>query len=63
MPWLPQKREFALSGPQHPLAASKEAWRKAEDEASRIGNKRVSLLLKLGASKDELAGVRAEVAK
>ena len=34
-----------------------------EDEASRLATDRVSLLLELGASKDELAGVRVEAAK
>ena len=45
------------------MAASKEARRKAENEASLLAYERVSLLLKLEASKDELAGVRAEAAK
>ena len=57
------KGESALFGAKRALAASKEARRKAEDEASRLANERVSLLLELGASKDELAGVQVEAAK
>ena len=45
------------------MAASKEARRKAKDEASRLADERFSLLLELGASKEELARVRAEAAK
>ena len=45
------------------MAASEEAWWKAEDEGSRLADERVSLLLVLEASKDELAGFRAEAAK
>ena len=52
-----------MSGAQPALEASKEAQWKAEDEASRLADERVSLLLELGASKDELAGVLAKAAK
>ena len=45
------------------MAASEEAQRKAEDEAIRIVDERVSLLLELGASKDKLIGVRVEASK
>ena len=45
------------------MAASEEAWRKAEDKANRLAFEPVSLLLELGASKDELTGVRVEAAK
>ena len=55
--------ESVLTGVQHALIASEEARRKAEDEASRLEDERVSLLLELGASKDELTGVRAEASK
>ena len=48
---------------QRALAALEEAWRKAEDEANRLVDEQVSLLLELRASKDELTGVRAEAAK
>ena len=37
--------------------------RKAEDEASRLVDERVSLLLELEANKEELIGVRAEASK
>ena len=58
-----KKGESELTGVQHALAASEEARQKAEDEASRLENERVSLLLELGASKDELTEVRAEASK
>ena len=45
------------------MAALEEARRKAEDETNRLEDERVSLLLKLGASKDELTGIQAEAAK
>ena len=52
-----------LTGAQHALAAPKEARRKAKDEASRVVDERVSLLLELEASKDELIGVREKASK
>ena len=45
------------------MAASREAWRKAEEEVNRLIDERVSLLLKLGASKDELSAFREEASK
>ena len=42
---------------------SKEARRKAEDEASRLAIKRVSLLLELGTSKDEVSALQAQALK
>ena len=45
------------------MAASGEAWRKAEEEASRLTDERVSLLLELGASRDELSAFWVEVSK
>ena len=36
---------------------------KAEDKASRLVDERVSLLLELGASKDELSSFRVEASK
>ena len=45
------------------MATSGEAWRKAEEEASHLIDERVSLLLELGASRDELSAFRAEVSK
>ena len=58
-----KKGESTLTWAQHALAASEEAWRKAKDEASRLADEQVSLLLELGASKGELNGVRAEASK
>ena len=55
--------ESELDEVQQALAASGEAWRKAEEEASRLTDEQVSLLLKLGASRDELSAFRAEVSK
>ena len=45
------------------MATSGEAWRKAEEEASRLTDERVSLILELGASKDEMSAFRAEASK
>ena len=47
---------------QQALAASGEAYRNAEEEVSRLKDERVSLLMELGANKDELFAFRAEVA-
>ena len=58
-----RKMEFELDVAQQALAASEEACRTAEEEASLLTDERVSLLIKLGASKDELPAFRAEVAK
>ena len=45
------------------MAASGEAWQKAEEESNHLTDERVSLLLKLGASKDELSAFLAEASK
>ena len=45
------------------MATSGEAWRKAEEEANHLTDERVSLLLELGASKDELFAFWAEAFK
>ena len=45
------------------MAASGEACQTAEEEASRLTDEWVSLLVELGASKDELLAFRTEVAK
>ena len=58
-----RKVEFELDGVQQALAAFGEAWWKAKEEASRLTDERVSLLLKLGASKDELSTFWVEVSK
>ena len=48
---------------QNSLAVTEEARRKAEDEASRLADERVSLLLELGTCKDEVSAIRAEALK
>ena len=58
-----RKMESKLDVAQQALAASGEAYRTAEKEASRLTDEWVSLLVELGASKDELSAFRAEVAK
>ena len=45
------------------MAASGEAWWKPEEEASCLTDEQVSLLLELGARKDEMSAFRAEVFK
>ena len=55
--------ESKLDKAQQALAASGEAWRKAEEEASHLKDERVSLLVELRASKDELSAFRAEASK
>ena len=52
-----------MTGAQRALAALEEARRKAEDEANRLADDRVSLLLELKVSKDELIVVWAEAFK
>ena len=52
------KVESELARVQHALAFSEEARRKAEDEASRLAVYRVSLLLELGTSKDEVSALK-----
>ena len=58
-----RKMEYELDVAQQALVASGEACRMVEEEASRLTDERVSLLIVLGASKDELSAFRAEVAK
>ena len=58
-----QKMRSKLNMAQQALAYSGEACRTAKKEVSRLTNERVSLLVELGASKDELSAFRAEVAK
>ena len=55
--------ESELDVAQQALAASRKACQTAEEEASRLTDERVLLLVELGASKDELSAFRAEVAK
>ena len=58
-----RKMEFELNVAQQALVASREACRTADEEASRLTDERVSLLVKLGASKDELFAFCIEVTK
>ena len=58
-----QKVESELDRAQQALAVFGEVGRKVEEEVSRLTDERVSLLVELGASKDELFAFRAEVTK
>ena len=57
------KVESELVRVQHALAVSKEAMRKAEDEASHLVVDWVSLLLEIGTSKDEMSAFQTEALK
>ena len=54
------KVESELAKVQNALAVSEEARRKAEDEASRLAVERISLLLELGTSKDEVSALQVQ---
>ena len=54
------KVESELARVQNALVVAEEARRKAKDEASRLANERVSLLLELGTYKDEVSVIWAE---
>ena len=58
-----QKMESELNVAQQALADSGEACRTAKEEASRLTDERVSLLVEIGARKDEFSAFCAEVAK
>ena len=58
-----RKMESKLDVAQQALVTSKEACRTVDEEVSRLTYERVSLLMELRASKDELSVFRAEVAK
>ena len=45
------------------MVASGEAWWKENEEANHLTYERVSLLVELGASKDELSAFRTEASK
>ena len=49
------KAESELGSVQQALAAVGEACRKAEEENCRLTDERLSLIMKLGASKDEVS--------
>ena len=51
--------ESELARVQNASAVTEEARRKADDEVSRLTDKRVSLLLELGTCKDEISAIRA----
>ena len=57
------KVESKLARVQNALAISGEARRKAEYEARHMAVKRVSLLLELGTSKDEVSALQAQTLK
>ena len=52
-----------LARVQNAMTVSEEARWKAEDEASRLAVERVSLLLELGTSKDEVSTLQAQALK
>ena len=54
------KVESELARVQNALAVTEEAMWKAEDEASRLANERVSLLLELGTCKDKVSAIQVE---
>ena len=55
--------EFELARVQNDQKVAKEARRKVDDKASRLANKRVSLLLELGTCKDVVSAIQAEALK
>ena len=57
------KVESKLALVQNVLAVEEEARQKAEDKASRLANKRVSLQLELRTCKDEVSAIQAEALK
>ena len=52
-----------LTRVQNALTVAEEARRKAEDEVSHLAVKRVSLLLELRTSKDEMSSLQAQTLK
>ena len=57
------KVESELARVQNALAVSEEARRKAEDKVSRLSVERVSLVLELRTSKDEVSTLQAQALK
>ena len=51
--------ESELARVQNALAVSEEARKKVEDKANHLAVERISLLLELGTSKDEVSTIRA----
>ena len=58
-----EKMESELARVQNALVVTKEARRNADDEVSCLTDERVSLLLELKTSKDEMSAIRAEALK
>ena len=54
------KAESELDSIQQALAAAREACRKAEEETCRLTDERLSLIMELGAGKEELATFQAK---
>ena len=57
------KVESDLARVQNDLVVVEEAKRKVEDEASRLADEQVSMLLKLGSCKDEVFAIQADALK
>ena len=55
--------EFDLARVQDALAVSEEARRKAKAEAAHLEVERTSLLLEIGATKDEVSSLHSQVGK
>ena len=54
------KAESKLDSVQQALAAAREAYRKAEEEICGLTDERLSLIMELGASKEELVAFQAK---
>ena len=54
------KAESELDYVRQALAATKEAFRKAEEEICQLTDERLSLIMEVGASKEELAAFQAK---
>ena len=54
------KAESELESARQALAAVKEAFRRAEEENSSLTGERLSLLMELGAIKEDFAAFRAK---
>ena len=59
--WL--KAESELDSVQQALTAAGEAYKKANEENFRLTDERLSLIMELGASKDELSAFQAKMTK
>ena len=52
------KAEFELGSVQQALVATKEAYRRVEEENGRLMDEQLSLLVELGTIKDDFAAFR-----